>query len=212
MGAKGCKIEGRIDDQCRHASSSVGSRYSDTEDDSVPDPARGGERTQYLGGGHVLTLPSIGVADAVDEVVETARVAPHEVPCAIPAIARAEYISQHLGLRGFAIRIAFEASDASIRRVGNQSHRLARLVRRAALTESGTVAPGRSIVDIESQQCHRQPLCQERRYSPNCPRFAFTVVEREITLGRGVIFQDPRDAKPCPEFLPHVRAQPVTAG
>ena len=63
----------------------------------------------HLGGGDVLTLPAVGVADAVDEIEEALRILAHEVPGSIPAVAGDEHVTQDLLLRRCAVSVALEA-------------------------------------------------------------------------------------------------------
>ncbi len=55
-------------------------------------------------------------------------------------------------------------------------------------------------------------MTEERRHAADGADFAFDVIEREISFGRGIKFQHARNVEAFLELPPHLGAQPVAAG
>src|SRR5207248_920222 len=194
----------------RHPGAAVRVRHRDAIDRHLGHAATTPDHVRDLRGRHVLSLPAEGVADPVDEIEESLRVAAHQIAAAIPGVARGERLAQHLAARGGRIGVALEASGAVI--VQNLTDRLAHLVRGAAHAVAARVAKRGARLEVEAHDLDRHAVREKGRDSPDRPRATLAVVEREVAFGRGVILEDLRDAKALLEFPPDFPAQTVTAG
>src|SRR5277367_947433 len=81
-----------------------------------------------LDGRYVLAFPSKCIADAVDEVEETALVLAHQIAAAVPRVSLCEHVAQDFFLGGCFVRIAFEAAAAARSVFDYLADRLANLV------------------------------------------------------------------------------------
>jgi hypothetical protein len=109
----------------RHPGLARGAGNLDAVDAGV---AHAGERPHgggHFRGGHVLPLPAEGVADAVNEIVETLIVSAHQITGAHPGVARLEHTPQQLALARLGIGVALEARRA---RLADPADRLAGFV------------------------------------------------------------------------------------
>ena len=160
-------------------------------------PGRRPERRLHLGRGHVLALPAVGVADAVDEIIEAARIARASGRrCDTRQSPGLNTSRRTLRFGGLRVGIALEAAGScGLRRPGSvRSPRRPRRRRSADRSPSASRArlAGR---DVELQQRNGESVREKRRDPADRARLAFAVVQRKIAFGGRVIFEDPRDAK-----------------
>src|SRR5581483_8986012 len=92
------------------------------------------DRLGNLGRRDVFALPAEGVADAVDEVEEAARVLAHQIAGAEPGVAGREHVAQDLFGRSGLVGIALERRPALVP-AGNPADRLADFTGDAALAQ-----------------------------------------------------------------------------
>src|SRR6516225_7327609 len=205
-----CEFEALRRDQRRHAGTALGPGHAHPVYGGVRHSGTCGDHLRDLGGGHVLTLPAEGVADAIDEVEEALLVLAHEIAGAIPGVSGREHIAQDLAGGGRLIGVALEVRGTIFGE--DLAERFAWLLWGAAHAAPRGVARGRLRFEIELHQRHRQAMREEGWNASDRARAALAVVEREVAFSRGVILEDLRNAEAPLELAPHIAAQPVAAG
>ncbi len=148
-----------------------------------------------LCGRYVFTLPTEGIADAVDEIEIALGITAHEIAGAEPSIALGEHVAQDFDLVVSRIGIALEP-PARLRWVlENPADRLADLPGRGLLASAERIAYEGVALDIEPQDLGLKPRSQEPRDAADRTRLSFHIEQRDVTLGRGVKFKDQRNCK-----------------
>ena len=125
-----------VDLQERHPRAPVGAGNRNSVDDRFRHARTGAQDARDFVRSDVLALPAKGVANAIDERIETVRIATHEVAGSHPRVSRLEDVAEDflLGLDSFAI-----ALEASAGIVADASQGLADFAGRAARAK--TVGP-----------------------------------------------------------------------
>src|SRR6516225_1670683 len=108
------EIESFVHYQSRHSGAAVGSGDGNTVGRGIKNARTIPDRVVHLAGCDVLTLPTEGVADPVDEKEIALLVAQHQIPGAEPGIAFDEDLAQDFLLGRGRVRVAFEGTAAPI--------------------------------------------------------------------------------------------------
>src|ERR1700733_9473079 len=203
------KIQRAVDDKRGHSGRTVGLRDADAVNTGFDDSRECHDRSRDLRCGDVLALPAKRVADPIEEIIKSARVAAHQVAGAVPGIAALEHVAQDFSLRLLGAGVALELAAGGRRLAANPADRLAAFAGRAAYAETIAVARGLLGDGIEFHQRQGEAVSQERRDPADGARFALDVEERDVALGRRVELEDPGDLEPGLEFLPNIGAKSV---
>src|ERR1700679_1627767 len=165
-----------------------------------------------LGGGHILTLPPKGVADAIDKVEETTLVFSHQVSGAYPGVSMFEDIAEDLFIGILLGRVTLKAA-ADVRRVGHDfAKRLTGLVWCAPDTKPLSVTDWLARLHIEQHQCWRESMRQIRWNVADRPAFSLNVEQGNTSLCRSIEFENSWNAKTFLERIPNLRRQAIAAG
>src|ERR1700733_1889469 len=88
------EVEIHVGRDRRHAGTAFYTRNVHAIDDRVDNTFASSHHRCDFRGGDVLALPAEGIAEAVDEIVKSRLVLPHEITRAKPAITFDEYVAQ----------------------------------------------------------------------------------------------------------------------
>ena len=163
-----------------------------------------------FGSRDILALPAEGIADAVDEMEEAARVSAHEIAGAVPDVVRLENVAQDFPLRVLGAGVTLEFASGTLP-IANSADRFADLVRFAADAKAVRVAQWRAGFRVELDERQREAMGEKGRNAADGADFAFDIVQRKIAFGRRVEFQYPRNCESGLELLPDVGTQSVAA-
>src|ERR1019366_10666156 len=108
MFAKLFVIKAIMDNECSHAGAAIRARDCYAIDIGLRNAREGSDHFGYLGGRHIFSLPTEGVADAIDEIEIAAIIFPHQVTGAVPGIALLEYIAKNFFRRFLFASVTFE--------------------------------------------------------------------------------------------------------
>src|ERR1700722_9490332 len=197
-----------VADQHRHSGGAFGSGNGNAVNRRLDDAGTGHDCVGDFGGRDVLAFPAKRIADTVDEIMEAARVHPHQIAGAIPGVAWLEHVAQDLALGVFGAGIALEVA-AALRCAANSAERFARFAGDAAQAASMAVAHRRTRHIVEFDQHQRKAMLEKWRHAADSAGFALDIVERDVAFGRRIEFQNPGNPKPRLEALPYVGAQSV---
>src|SRR5262249_39038039 len=153
-------------------------------------------RLGHLGRGHVLSLPTEGVADAVDEEEIAGVVLAHEVAGAKPGVARLEHVAQDLLLRLPRIAVALEAAGQARRPIRNLAERLSHLAGTATDAAAALVAHDLAALVVVAHQRGWRAMGEERRDAADGAGLALVVEQRDVAFGRGVELEDAQNPEP----------------
>src|ERR1700761_364357 len=197
-------------DNSRHSGAAIGTRNCNAIGCGVDDAWTLQDRLVHLRRRNVLALPAESVADPIDEMKKAAVVDHHQVASPKPGVALGEHVTQDFLLGFDRIGVALEAA-ARVDSRADAPDGFSDLTAGAGDAEAFAIADRRSRLRIDANDRRGKPMRQKRRNAPDRARFALDIVEREISFGRRVKFQDLRNRKSRLKIFPDVAAQAVAA-
>ena len=104
------EIEILVDDQRRHARAAFTPRRLHAIDRRVTNARAAAQGVLDFEGRDIFALPSKGIADPIDKIIESTRIAPHEIAGAKPGVIDVKGIPEDLALRLQVVGIAFKSA------------------------------------------------------------------------------------------------------
>src|SRR5262249_41283735 len=113
----------------------------------------------HLTGGDVFTLPSEGIADAIDKIKKPLLVELHEVAGAKPCIALRKDVAQYLLFGLGSVGVTLETAAALIRDA-DATDGLSNLTARTGHAQAMVVAQWKAAFGIDLDDCRRKTMRQ----------------------------------------------------
>ena len=208
MRRQSCQINRLRRDNHGHASATIGVGDIDAINIGLLNTWIDTQGLAHFIGRAILGLPTIGVANPVNEVKIAKLVLLQEVAGTEPQVAFFKDVAQELLFRRrFVIRIAIKAS-AYIGRV-DLANGLTNFIKSALLAEALFVSDWLFFFNIKTYQFYIETLLQITWNAANSTQLTFHIDETDIAFGRAVKLTDERDFEALFSTRPDVGSQAV---